>query len=536
MKTAMKYRPMRYLPLLACTLWLLASCTDYYKEYNTNPNEATEEMKTWDDLWIGGLFPQMQRDVIPTSDELANQYQRVQNLTGDIYSGYMGAIGVWNNSNNNTTYNLSYGDWNEVAFEVGFGKVMAAWKETLAKLKEDKSSVHYALAQVLKIAAMHRVTDNYGPLPYLKFGSGSFTTPYDSQEVIYKSFFTDLNEAIAIMTDFVEKNPAARPLKQFDMVYGGDFSKWLKFANSLKLRLAIRIVYVEPGLAQQYAEEAVASGVMLDNIDNAQLKTANGIAVYHPLKKCWDDYSDIRMGANMESFLTGYSDDRISRYFTESTLEGGGYHGIRNGINVGNKSKYMPLSAPNIMANDPVQWMCAAEVYFLRAEGALRGWSMGKTAKELYEQGITTSFGQWKANIGSYLSNNTLKPAAFIDKIVSGNSIQASDPRLSTITIAWNDADDFERKLERVITQKWIAMFPDGQEAWTEYRRTGYPKVFPVAVNNSGNTINTELQIRRITFPRNEYSKNGEEVRKAITLLGGPDTGGTKLWWDKRSR
>lgn len=92
----------------------------------------------------------------------------------------------------------------------------------------------------------------------------------------------------------------------------------------------------------------------------------------------------------------------------------------------------------------------------------------------------------------------------------------------------------FEEKLERIITQKWIALYPDGQEAWTEFRRTNYPKIFPVKVNNSGGTIDTKVQVRRITFPQSEYDNNTEEVSKAVGLLGGPDTGGTKLWWDKK--
>ncbi len=526
---------MKYLPLLAGALSMLASCTDNFQEYNTNQHEATEEMLSWDNLKIGGFFPQMQRDIVPAGDELANDYQRAQNLAGDIYSGYMGAIGVWNSGSNNTTYNLAFGDWNDVAFNVAFTKVMPAWKQITTLVKDEENSITYALAQVLKVAAMHRVTDNYGPLPYLKFGHGGITTPYDSQEVIYQSFFTDLDEAIAIMGDFVQKSPTARPLKKFDLVYGGDFSKWLKFANSLKLRLAVRMAYVAPDLAKKYAEEAVASGVILANSDNALLKSGNGISIFNPLKKCWDDYSDCRMGANMESFLTGYKDERLSKFFRESSLADGGFHGVRNGVYIFSKDSYLPLSTPNIETTTPIQWMCAAEVCFLRAEGAIRGWNMGATAQELYEQGVRTSFEQWNANPGEYLNDKESMPAAFIDKVASA-SILAGDKRLSTITIAWNDKDAFELQLERILTQKWIAMFPDGQEAWTEYRRTGYPKVFPVAVNNSGNTIDTDLQIRRITFPKTEYNNNEAEVRNAVTLLGGADTGGTKLWWDKKAR
>jgi hypothetical protein len=102
------------------------------------------------------------------------------------------------------------------------------------------------------------------------------------------------------------------------------------------------------------------------------------------------------------------------------------------------------------------------------------------------------------------------------------------------VKIAWNAADNFETNLERIITQKWIALYPDGPEGWAEFRRTGYPKLFPVVSNNSNGTINTAMQIRRIPYPQSEYNNNRTGVQSGITLLGGPDGGGTKLWWDKK--
>jgi hypothetical protein len=90
-----------------------------------------------------------------------------------------------------------------------------------------------------------------------------------------------------------------------------------------------------------------------------------------------------------------------------------------------------------------------------------------------------------------------------------------------------------EKKLERIITQKWIAVFPDGQEAWSEFRRTGYPKLFPVVINNSGGKIATETFIRRIPFIQFEYATNIAGVNRALLSLNGPDNGGTRLWWDK---
>lgn len=337
-----------------------ASCTDNFKEYNTDPTEATDEMLDMDNLRVGGFIPQIQRDVIPTSDPDANAFQRAQNLAGDTYSGYMGPIGTWNSGNNGNTYNLKFDNWDGAAFNVGFTTVMPAWKQIVDKTK-DKFPETYAFAQIMKIAAMHRLADNYGPLPYTRFGEGGVTTPYDSQEEVYKAFFAELNEAIQIMTEFVSGNPGAKPMKKFDMIYGGDYSKWLTFANSLKLRLAMRIVYVEPELAKQYAEEAVRAGVLESNEDNAKLATANGISVYNPLKICWDDYSDTRMGANMESFLTGYNDARISKYFRESTIAEGGYHGVRSGVAITNKEPYLAMSTPNFEADTSTSPGCMDE-------------------------------------------------------------------------------------------------------------------------------------------------------------------------------
>lgn len=514
-----------------CFSSMICSCTGNFEEYNTNPYEATDEMLAGL-IKIGAFFPTMQVDVVPTSDVDANDYQRAQNLAGDIHSGYMSAIGTWNYGNNATQYNLTYDRWNDVAFSVAFTKVMPAWKEVRDKSREEYPEI-LAVAEIIKVEAIHRITDIYGPLPYLKFGHGEITTPYDSQEVVYKSFFEDLDNAVATLNDYVVNYPSSKPLKKYDMVYGGDFSKWIMFANSLKLRLAMRLAYVEPELARKYAEEAVKAGVMQANTDNATLKSNLGISVFNPLKVCWDSYNDVRMGASMESFLTGYNDDRLSKYFQES--EYGGYHGARLGNYIYNKTAYEKLSSPNVMEDTPVQWMVAAEMYFLRAEGAARGWDMGGDAKSLYEQGIRTSFEHSKASLGNYLTDDTAKPAPFTARAGSG-SVSASNSLLPTITVPWNENDDFEVKLERIITQKWLAIYPDGQEAWTEFRRTGYPKIFPVLTNRNSSVIDTELQVRRLPFPQSEYDTNEDEVSKAIQLLGGNDNGGTKLWWDKKVR
>ena len=110
------------------------------------------------------------------------------------------------------------------------------------------------------------------------------------------------------------------------------------------------------------------------------------------------------------------------------------------------------------------------------------------------------------------------------------------------ISVAWASQESFEGHLEQIITQKYLAVFPEGEEAWAEFRRTGYPRVIPTRTNNSGGTINTNLQVRRLPYPREEYQANNANVTAGVALLrgessnGGADNGGTRLWWDKNTR
>ena len=180
-------------------------------------------------------------------------------------------------------------------------------------------------------------------------------------------------------------------------------------------------------------------------------------------------------------------------------------------------------------------WMNAAEGAFLKAEGALRGWNMGGTAETFYNQGITLSFDQWQAGgVENYQTNNISKPEAYKDPV---NSAFSYEGVTSEITIKFGKEAGFnEENLERIITQKWIANFPQGIEAWSEFRRTGYPKLMTAKANYSIGKVDTERMARRLNYPQLEYSENGENLEIAITeLLRGPDTMGTDVWWAKKN-
>ena len=137
--------------------------------------------------------------------------------------------------------------------------------------KNTDDPVVLAIAQIMKVAAMHRVTDTYGPIPYSKINSGGeLQVSYDSQEVVYDKMFEELNSSITLLTDYRTVSIPSTT----DYVYGGNVEKWIKFANSLKLRLAMRIVYANETKAKEMAEKAVGHevGVMVANSDNAQIK------------------------------------------------------------------------------------------------------------------------------------------------------------------------------------------------------------------------------------------------------------------------
>ncbi|WP_202929082.1 RagB/SusD family nutrient uptake outer membrane protein [Chitinophaga agri] len=518
-----------------------SACTKNFELYNTDNTGISPDDLKGDFNDVRSFLVQAQRSVINFSNGGdPNSYQVQQNLNADCYSGYFMSPTNFAGGQNNLSYSLITG-WNEEPFKVAYLNLMS----NVNRLRQNGIDKDYpavwAVAQIVQITGMSRVTDIYGPIPYSKAGSDKNNIAYDSQEDVYKRFFLELDSAGTNLRNQINgvNQPLPFSFANSDLVYDGDFTKWLQFANSLRLRLAMHIVKVAPELAKQEAEKALNpanGGVITGNAGNMLVKTT-GTGISNPLVFIATNWADIRAGASIISYMNGYQDPRIGKYFDKSTDTkfSERYQGIRIGSTV-DKPEYVTYSNlnvsgpnPSFTLRTPVQLMTAAEVYFLRAEAALRGFAnAGGTAQALYEQGVNISMAQWGVNAGSYLTDNTSKPAAFVDPKNSA----ANAPAPSDITVRWDDAATEATKMERIITQKWIAMFPEGQEAWTEFRRTGYPKLFPVVNNFSGGVINSTTQIRRLPFALNEYNTNRAEVEKAITLLKGPDNGATRLWWD----
>ena len=521
--------------IVAALASVLMGCTGNYLNINTNPYEVSKEQTLTDGYAIGAAITALCGTVVSTD---VNTAQFTDCLLGGPMGGYYSTTGAFEKTIDN--YNAT-DDWTRVF--MASDRIIPTLYSNLNELKNiTEDPVTLAIAQTIKVAAMLRVTDTYGPIPYTQIGQGGkITVPYDSQEAVYDAMFAELDEVIATLTE----NKLSGISPNADPVYDGTAVKWCKFANSLKLRMAMRIVYADPVKAQKYAEEAVSHeiGVFASNADNATLRTVafgdKGNPLYTAIKYnqptgC-NTGGDTHAAADIICYMNGYNDPRRPVYFIPSEFEGFEYAGIRIRIekpalnSVGRK-----YSGVNISPSDPLVWMNAAEVAFLKAEAkAVFDFNMGAgSAEEFYNEGVRLSFEQHNvAGYEAYIMDDTSRPASYIDPAGLNNYSSV----LSDITIKWDEGAPVEKKQERIITQKWIANFNNGNEAWADYRRTNYPALMPAtdAGNKSDGLVSSEFGARRMKYPLAEYTNNGENVTAAVSQhLGGPDRMSTRLWWD----
>ena len=531
--------------LCLCSLMAITSCIGHFEDYNTHPTDPNP-----DDMSVaeraGALFPGM---LYLMHNAQENDNQMIEQMVGNQYGGYMSTTNKWNNKNFGT-FNPG-ADWVERPF-VGTFPVFYANYLQVRKITESKGYI-YAWANIIRVAVMLRVTDTYGPIPYSKTGEGQLVVEYDAVRNVYHQMINDLNNSIATLANFA-KEPGEGgivPIAEFDLVYHGDFLKWIRFANSLKLRMAVRIGLVDTEYAVEAMNQAIAGELLLSNADNAFLPTID-----NPYHKSAFNWQDVAVNATLSAYMNGWNDPRRPVYMTSTpTTPNRLYKGVRMGIDNIDKDTYAGAlySKPNFKSNSPLPVYCAAETYFLLAEAALRGWIDGD-AEDFYEQGIKTSMEQHEVDIGTYLSV-TDNPEYYEDPNNASLSFDLSSPSAGgDVTVAWDRATTDAAKLEAVITQKWIANYPLGFEAWCDFRRTNYPRLMPAAanlsspstgglVNNPESTIdpnnpNPSIAIRmalRLPYPVSEKNVNPVHVQHAVDhLLGGPDEFSTDLWWASR--
>ena len=526
-------------------LSLFTACD--FQKVNTNEFELLPEEGLMDGISIGGPITAMQQCVFPVGTQadgtsVANRYQTAYNLAADCWSGYFGQNNNWGGPNN-LNYFLKDG-WVASSYTESYSTVVPLWQDLKGKTEAQFPEV-FALAQILKISAWHKATDMFGPIPYKEAGKGLITVPYDSQEEVYKSMFKELSDAIEVLTKYAD-NGNSKLLPNADAVYAGDVHKWVVYANSLMLRLAMRVYYADAALSKQYALQAVnhSYGVMKSKEDEAKMERGASLEFKNNLDVLINQYNECRMGSSMLAYLGGYQDPRLPKYFNTSSVSQavtvstyGKYSGVPTGHDVSSNDAFKDSSRPAITSTTPTYWMRASEVYFLLAEAALHGFAVGGTAEALYEKGIEMSFeenGIASSEVADYMSSG-LKPSAYSFHLTNPG-VNVDVPAVTEATTAWSGTD--EEKLEKIMIQKWIALYPNGQEAWTEYRRTGYPKLHSVVTNYSNGEVDSEVGIRRMRFPTNKSTSaediaNLESARKL--LRGGLDKAGTRLWWDNKN-
>lgn len=521
--------------LFICLLSIILSgCTGNFEDMNKNPLTPTEVNPEL-------VFPFICREAPNLRWEA---YQCGDNLGANLFAQYIAntSPNFFNDRYMYDSYNVGFGYWTP-----HFVYIAKNVKLVGKNLDKYPNSVYtYQLMRILHALSAAKVTDLFGDIPYSEAGTGIEKPKYDAQKDIYYDIFKELREAVEILQSNL---PGQATLGSSDFIYGGNIENWIKFANSLRLRYAIRISFVDPEKAKQEGEAALTAGVM-SSIEDAALSITNN--------KDWDNlgyplitishWNEFRASKTMIDILTQSSsvdDPRLPLWFGETKVyakekKGPRFKGVENGLPADQLS--MPGNTPEENSNvyglaffpkwnskqvepqggewisKPFPVMNYSEVCFLKAEAALRGWSQAGNASENYEQGIRSSFAEARSDIETSLFNT--------DK---------DDTYISTGTVKWEDGATFETKLEKIITQKWIALFPNGNEAWAECRRTGYPKLN--AIVRCDNPLikpeNGEF-LKKLQYTDLEKRVNPDNATSAQLNGGQGDGPQVRVWWDTK--
>ncbi|MDL2257308.1 SusD/RagB family nutrient-binding outer membrane lipoprotein [Bacteroidales bacterium OttesenSCG-928-I14] len=484
---------------------------------------------------------------------LYNNYQITTNLTHDIYAGYFANFNpVWINGTPSYMYAGGWSDtrWNqfylnrtaeygELAraywfvghdFETGTGTYLNAFYIT---------RIYYAFLISMQ-------TDTYGDMPLTDLHLQGLNSPdapeFKTQEEVYDIIFALLDDALTNIDPNDDRTLTQLGLN--DRCYGGDVTKWIRFGNTLRLRLALRISNVDPEKAKEQGEAALAHPVGLIISDEDNMKTipkyapialggenSGGDENIHAL--CSYKWYDCGLNADLEYAYRNLSD------FFDPRCEISWYRPLADGSNEempiekdedfkGSKTGEQDIQKPSFIhsllrshgadskalkddawfgySRESV-WLSYAESRFLLAEAAVRDWA-GVTDSPLNYtlEGIRASLRYYKI---TYFQELIYMSGLKFMKDSSTNPFMSNDK---------------EGMLEQIITHKWVAVFPNGNEGWAEFRRTDYPSFISLPLSNtSGGDVPNGKFIKRINYPSDEIALNPHAQHVPS---------GTRLWWD----
>ncbi|QIP15512.1 SusD/RagB family nutrient-binding outer membrane lipoprotein [Spirosoma aureum] len=405
-------------------------------------------------------------------------------------------------------------------------------KQLVAVLEQTKGeplqSNTYNAARIWKAYVFMILTDTYGDIPYFQAGQGYTTeiiTPkYDAQQDIYKDILKELDEASAALT--TTQTPVVT-----DILYGGDVAKWKKLGYSFMLRAGMRLTKVDPATAESYVKKAVAGGVFQSNADNSTLRHTAIYNNYIANHLAAREKTNFYLAAPFVNYLKENNDPRLPIFAVRYVGAKGGQEQVDARATsdpkqqIGMPMGYNDVSITTVLAQNGVAslWdfsqvnlttvlkldapefhITYAQVQLLLAEAAVRGWVSG-TAADYFAKGVRANLEQM-ASYGSTIPEATIK--AYLD----------AHPL------------DMAKALDLINTQYWVASFLDGNEAFANFRRSGFPALkknpYP------GSEVKGDF-IRRMPYPDSEIVVNSGSLNEAITRQG-PNTLDTRVWWDKK--
>jgi hypothetical protein len=539
----------KILVLFGIVAIFIGGCTKDFDQINTDPNYPTE-------VTTCALFTAAQKSLMDDmmdewwagrQSQLYAQYWTQRNYTSeDRYA--------MRQNNNNTYFRLLYTDIMDLV------EIIRLNEDPLTRVKYaiyGDNDNQIACAKILKAWAMQVMTDTYGDIPYSEAFQGNteaeiLNPKYDRQQDIYQALLNDLKAAVDMI------NVDASGFSSGDIIYGGDMTKWKKFGNSLRLRVALRMSYAEE---TKYAKinEIIAENAgdpeayFTSNADNAIFSyigsNPNVAPVYNAL---WNEArNDFTMCKTLIELLKG-DDDTLNgkinpfhglvdpRLQIYSRPKGGVYNGMPYGMtdaqsqvykgkcpsfyyDLNGKAAYSPVTA-TVVHNprwSPV-YMDYAEVEFILSE-------VNNFEQAHYINGVRASIEYWRDMAVDFERWSTAE--------VNDFNIQLGD-----YIAALPAANE-----ENVMTQKYIAFYMQGYQAWAEYRRSGYPLciVLPGQVTHrladGTDIIFNALEEthggvpRRVTYPQQEYTVNGTNTTAAAVQIKG-DYLYTHVWWDKKDK
>jgi len=540
--------------LFALGLILTYACTKNFEDLNTDPKIVTAEL-----VDPGLILTHVESDFVMGAtygNGTYGCYCGMCKRDDDAPFLETDAPGIWNDSYTVRLNNLS----NIIQLIEG-------------KENKDELINKQAIARILKVLSVAGLTDTYGDVPYfescLPQEQAVYAPKYDTQESIYKDLFKELKEAAAQLDNSKVSYGSA------DLFYGGDVAKWKKFANSLRLRLALRVRYVDATLAREQMSDLTEAGLITTLSEDAYI--LNNTDYPDHLNPRY--YRIVNYSTTQESVVSHmvmidilrndgiHLDPRIKIYADTvmAPWKGGtspngypapnwDYRGSPTLGMVSVEYKYpwgagtvsnladfwrVPVVAPAIMKS--------AEVYFSLAEAKLVGLlpaGFTGTAEQYYQKGIDASIDwyKWFYDLTApqmsdlmidYLHNPEWTPGpqwteADVQQYLDYKRIKDEEVAAFKATAMYSLSGTEEQQLEKIINQKIVALYPNEFQGWCEYRRTGYPKV-PIGPDQAALA---GVVPRREPWPTSEETINSASFQEALARYGN-DSRLTKFWWDK---